>query len=118
MAARPNHSGNVPGVEDAYGPITPGTPGAPPLEARDVAVEIGGTQILHSADLTVHPGELVAIVGPNGAGKSTLCGRWRGCRAPWPAACCGPGATSPRCAGGSLPACGHSCHSECRLRLG
>ena len=29
-------------------------------------------EILHGADLTVHPGELVAVVGPNGAGKSTL----------------------------------------------
>lgn len=45
---------------------------APLLEARDVAVEIGGKRILHSADLRVEPGQLVAIVGPNGAGKSTF----------------------------------------------
>lgn len=45
---------------------------APPLLARGVEVEIGGTQILRGADLTVGEGELVAVVGPNGAGKSTL----------------------------------------------
>ncbi len=42
------------------------------LDASAVQVTIGGTPILHGADLTLHPGELVAVVGPNGAGKSTL----------------------------------------------
>jgi len=46
--------------------------GAALLEASAVAVEIGGTPILHSADLRLRAGELVAVVGPNGAGKSTL----------------------------------------------
>ncbi|HEX7278224.1 MAG TPA: ABC transporter ATP-binding protein [Solirubrobacterales bacterium] len=46
--------------------------GPPELEAHGVEVEIGGTQILGGADLTLERGELVAIVGPNGAGKSTL----------------------------------------------
>jgi iron complex transport system ATP-binding protein len=68
----PRHSGDVPGVEDAYGPVTPGTSSAAPLEARGVEVEIGGTPILRGADLRVEHGGLVAIVGPNGAGKSTL----------------------------------------------
>lgn len=46
--------------------------GAPLLDARDVEVAIGGKTILHSADLVVGAGELVAVVGPNGAGKSTF----------------------------------------------
>jgi iron complex transport system ATP-binding protein len=44
----------------------------PALEARDVRVTIGDKTILHSADLTLEAGRLVAVVGPNGAGKSTL----------------------------------------------
>jgi iron complex transport system ATP-binding protein len=44
----------------------------PPLEARDVRVEIGGATIIEAADLTLEAGQLVAVVGPNGAGKSTL----------------------------------------------
>lgn len=51
-------------------PETP--PRLPLLDATGVEVEIGGTSILHGADLRVDSGELVAVVGPNGAGKSTL----------------------------------------------
>lgn len=42
------------------------------LEARDVKVSIGGTDILHGADIELGKGELVTVVGPNGAGKSTF----------------------------------------------
>ena len=33
----------------------------------------GSPEVLHGVDLTVQPGETVAIVGPSGGGKSTLC---------------------------------------------
>ena len=53
------------------GPEAPPS-GAPAAELRDAAVEVGGRVIWSGLDLTVVPGELVAVMGPNGAGKSTL----------------------------------------------
>jgi len=40
--------------------------------ASDVTVRIGTKQIVRDASLSLHAGELVALVGPNGAGKTTL----------------------------------------------
>ncbi|BFU45131.1 ABC transporter ATP-binding protein [Krasilnikovia sp. MM14-A1004] len=45
---------------------------APAVEVTGLHVRLGGAQILHGVDLTVHTGEWVAVIGPNGAGKSTL----------------------------------------------
>ena len=42
------------------------------LEVRNLHVEVEGQKILRGLDLTVHPGEVAAIMGPNGSGKSTL----------------------------------------------
>jgi simple sugar transport system ATP-binding protein len=44
----------------------------PVLEARQIVKRFGRVQALRGANLTVYPGEVVALVGDNGAGKSTL----------------------------------------------
>ncbi|KAB1138908.1 ABC transporter ATP-binding protein [Streptomyces luteolifulvus] len=51
-----------------------GSTDAPPpvLQAHDVHKSYGRRHVLRGADLTVSPGQLVAVVGENGAGKSTL----------------------------------------------
>ena len=42
------------------------------IRLQQVAVTIGGQNILDSIDLTVEPGQIVTLIGPNGAGKTTL----------------------------------------------
>ena len=44
----------------------------PLLEARGVTKHYGHVLALDSADFSVYPGEIVALIGDNGAGKSTL----------------------------------------------
>ncbi len=48
-----------------YGP-------APAVELRGITVRRDGRDVLRDVELTVAPGEFLAVLGPNGAGKSTL----------------------------------------------
>ena len=44
----------------------------PLMEARAIVKDYGHVAALRGADLSVYPGEIVALIGDNGAGKSTL----------------------------------------------
>ncbi|MEO8411931.1 MAG: ABC transporter ATP-binding protein [Propionivibrio sp.] len=57
-------------------------PPAPLLEVRQLTVGIGGKIFCQNLDLTLRPGERLAILGRNGAGKSTLLSVLAGLRAP------------------------------------
>jgi heme exporter protein A len=50
----------------------PSHDGSSLLEARGLHHRFGRVRILHGLDLTLAPGEALAVIGPNGAGKTTL----------------------------------------------
>jgi heme exporter protein A len=50
----------------------PSHDGAPLLEAHGLHRSFGRVRILHDLNLSLAPGEALAVIGPNGAGKTTL----------------------------------------------
>jgi branched-chain amino acid transport system ATP-binding protein len=53
--------------------VAPLGPAEDPLvELRSVRAAYGAIEVLHGVDLTVRPGEVLAVLGPNGAGKTTM----------------------------------------------
>ncbi|MDQ3137099.1 MAG: heme ABC exporter ATP-binding protein CcmA [Gemmatimonadota bacterium] len=50
----------------------PSCDGEPLLVARGLCRSFGRVRVLRDVDLTLAPGEAIAVAGPNGAGKSTL----------------------------------------------
>ncbi|TFH09435.1 MAG: ABC transporter ATP-binding protein [Candidatus Thorarchaeota archaeon] len=57
-------------------PITPTAqspvPDTPLLTLKNVNFSYGSTQVIHDASLTIHQGEIIALMGGNGSGKTTL----------------------------------------------
>lgn len=52
--------------------MTPVSGAAPTLELHGVTASPWGAPLLQGIDMSLRPGEIVAMVGPNGAGKSSL----------------------------------------------
>jgi ABC transport system ATP-binding/permease protein len=54
----------------------------PLLQLRDIGLTLGGAALFEKAELSISPGDRIALVGRNGSGKSTLMGIAAGLVAP------------------------------------
>ncbi len=76
-------SAHAPAAPDASVTAAPdaSVPAQVILQTKDVSRSFGGVIALSNADLTIHRGEVVAVIGSNGSGKTTLlnvvCGYYR-----------------------------------------
>jgi ABC-2 type transport system ATP-binding protein len=59
---------NPPQQRDAQ----PAHPPSPPLRIDGLQLDLGGRAVLRDIELSLEPGDLLALVGPNGSGKSSL----------------------------------------------
>ncbi|WP_420080913.1 ABC transporter ATP-binding protein [Streptomyces sp. JL4002] len=71
----------APGTPEPAEPAT-GTPEGTPARTRNLGLRRARADVLRNIDLTVAPGETIALMGRNGAGKSTLLSTLVGTLAP------------------------------------
>src|SRR5262245_47518018 len=65
-----------------YWQASPGTTLVDMIECNGIRFSYAGHEALAGVDLTVQPGEVVALLGTNGAGKTTLVDLIRGMLTP------------------------------------